>query len=55
MPEYNYKCSKCGNIDTVSKKMSEEVKVICCNKEMKRVYTPNPIIFKGTGWTPKGG
>lgn len=59
MPTYSYKCED-GHDYTEVRAMSEEQRqTTCpesnCGKQLKRVYDPSSIQFKGSGWGGKGG
>jgi putative FmdB family regulatory protein len=51
MPHYDFTC-ECGAAGTYKFDFNEEHKVQCpvCDKYMTKVFTPNPVHFKGTGW-----
>ena len=60
MSSYDYHCKKCGEVfEYFSKKMltEKERKPKCTNcgnrnkKTLEFVYAPNPVHFKGHGWT----
>ena len=62
MSSYDYQCKKCGEVfEYFSKKMLPETErkpkcPKCGNrnkKTMEYIYAPNPVHFKGTGWTNK--
>ena len=52
MPIYAYKCIKCGNEFDVTQKVDDEPVKECelCKGEVKRVFHPVGIIFKGSGF-----
>lgn len=52
MPTYEYKCEKCSNGFEVFQSMNDEPLKTCpeCGGEVKKVFTPAGIIFKGTGF-----
>ena len=57
MPEYVYKCKKCGCIREIKHSMTErpEIKCLLCDKKMKRLILPGiGIIFKADGFYCKG-
>ncbi len=52
MPIYTYRCTKCGHEFDVTQKVNDEHIKKCelCGKEVKRVFHPVGIIFKGSGF-----
>ncbi|HAF07803.1 MAG: zinc ribbon domain-containing protein [bacterium] len=53
MPNYDYKCKKCGLVFNVFHKMSDTPKVRCpeCNSLSEKILSYNSnIIFKGSGF-----
>lgn len=52
MPTYVYHCSRCGSDFEVRRKFSDPPLVRCLegHEEIRRVFTPAGIIFKGSGW-----
>ena len=52
MPTYDYKCRSCGTTTEVIHSMLEEGPTTCerCGGELKRVFFPAGIIFKGSGF-----
>ena len=54
MAEYDFRCEVCGNIETVKRAMDDELarNPYCdgCMIPMSRIWTANPIHFKGKGW-----
>ena len=57
MPYYNYQCNACSHTFETIQGIKEEPTKKCpkCGKnKLKRLIYPAAIIFKGTGWTPKG-
>lgn len=58
MPTYEYICDDCKNEFETMQSMKEEPLEVCpkCNKNtLRRLITGGVgVIFKGSGWTPKG-
>lgn len=61
MPNYDYECDKssggCGHTFEVFQKITDSLKRKCpkCKKsKLRRLLGVPSVIFKGTGWTPKG-
>jgi putative FmdB family regulatory protein len=60
MPEYIFKCPKCGNELKFTMKISEYARPSCMepgcdgHQEMHQVPQASNFQLKGTGWTPKG-
>ena len=52
MPTYDYQCRSCGFITEVVHSMFEEGPTTCarCGGELRRVFHPTGIIFKGGGF-----
>lgn len=56
MPNYDYKCSKCGSIKEVTHRMSEEPKVECdkCESVMSKIPSIPNHNFVGEWFKTKG-
>jgi putative FmdB family regulatory protein len=52
VPTYDYQCRSCGTITEVIHSMLEEGPTTCelCGNELRRVFHPTGIIFKGSGF-----
>jgi putative FmdB family regulatory protein len=54
MAQYDYRCEVCGKVTTIRRSMEDnfERNPYCegCTIPMTRVWTANPIHFKGKGW-----
>lgn len=52
MPVYDYECSCCSLQFEVKRGFNDDSRVICngCGSEARRVFSPVPIIFKGSGF-----
>ena len=52
MPTYDYQCRSCGSITEVVHSMLEEGPTECerCGGQLRRVFHPTGIIFKGGGF-----
>lgn len=52
MPIYEYKCQKCDSIFELLQKVTEKPLKTCklCGGEVKRVFHPVGVIFKGSGF-----
>lgn len=51
MPTYTYRCVKCARQEDISHGMNDEYSDICvCGGEMRKVFVPNGIVFKGPGF-----
>ena len=52
MPLYDYQCRACGKVAEVRHGFNETYEEPCaeCKGEMKRVYSPVGIAFKGSGF-----
>jgi putative FmdB family regulatory protein len=52
VPTYDYQCRSCGSVTEVIHSMLEEGPSVCerCGGELRRVFYPTGIIFKGSGF-----
>jgi putative FmdB family regulatory protein len=52
VPTYDYQCRSCGTITEVVHSMFEDGPTTCerCGGELRRVFHPTGIIFKGGGF-----
>ncbi len=52
MPIYEYECERCSFRFDLRKSFSEEEDACCprCQSEARRLFSPVPIIFKGSGF-----
>ena len=52
MPIYQYHCPKCNFKFELKQSFSDESMVACpkCQNGAKRLFSPVPVIFKGTGF-----
>lgn len=54
MAEYDFRCEVCGKTKTVERSMDDNLSrdPYCdgCMIPMARIWTANPIHFKGKGW-----
>lgn len=54
MAEYDFRCEVCGKTKTVKRSMDDQLQrdPYCdgCEVPMTRIWTANPIHFKGNGW-----
>lgn len=52
MPLYDYQCSKCQHVVEVRHGFNDTYAETCpeCGGEMKRLISPAPVIFKGSGF-----
>jgi putative FmdB family regulatory protein len=59
MPTYEYECQKCGNRFEIQRKATEKPLRKCthvnggekaCGGDLKKLFFPAAIIFKGSGW-----
>jgi putative FmdB family regulatory protein len=61
MPTYDYECNSCGHRFEVRQSFTDAPVTTCpvCQGEVRRVFHPVGIVFKGTGWyitdSRKGG
>jgi putative FmdB family regulatory protein len=52
VPTYDYQCRTCGSVTEVIHSMLEDGPSVCerCGGELRRVFYPTGIIFKGSGF-----
>jgi putative FmdB family regulatory protein len=52
MPTYEYACTRCGHHIEVVQSMSDAPLVECaaCGGNLRKVFTPIGIVFKGSGF-----
>jgi putative FmdB family regulatory protein len=52
MPTYSYQCDDCGHSFDARQKFTEDPLTVCptCEGQIRRVFHPTPIVFKGSGW-----
>ncbi len=53
MPNYNFKCSECEAVCTVTQNVSDTPKTpkcLSCNLDMIRIYGTIAVQLKGGGW-----
>ncbi|MFQ6122787.1 MAG: FmdB family zinc ribbon protein [Dehalococcoidales bacterium] len=52
MPIYEYECEKCSLRFELKRRFSEDGGGFCpqCGSEARRLFSPVPIIFKGSGF-----
>lgn len=53
VPTYDFKCKTCGTVVEVS--VNHPIPCEMCGEVMVRIYTANPVHFKGTGFYKTGG
>jgi len=52
MPIYEYFCENCSHQFEKRQRFSDEPVVVCpqCTSDARRIFSPVPIIFKGSGF-----
>jgi putative FmdB family regulatory protein len=52
MPTYQYVCKRCGHLFEIVQSMKDETLTECpqCGGELRKVFTPPSIAFKGSGF-----
>jgi len=52
MPRYDYECDSCADVFEVKQGFDDEPVAECpkCRSTARRIFTPVPIIFKGSGF-----
>lgn len=58
MPNYEYQCRHCGEVVTVKHGIQEPLPTTTCpacdSTSFLKLPSAPAVIFKGSGWTPKG-
>jgi putative FmdB family regulatory protein len=55
MPNYDFKCFKCGGVQEIYKSFGDDTLPVCCGHSMDKIFTvPGGIHFKGGGWGGQG-
>jgi putative FmdB family regulatory protein len=51
VPTYVYQCEHCGRFE-LKQSFSDAALTACptCGRPVRKVFTPAPIVFKGSGW-----
>jgi predicted nucleic acid-binding Zn ribbon protein len=54
LAEYDYRCEVCSKVKTIKRPIGDDLDRVpyCdgCTIPMARIYTANPVHFKGKGW-----
>ena len=54
MPKYDYKCDICGDeaefYFSIHDDLPQEILHLECKGNYRRVFTPTPAVFRGSGW-----
>ena len=52
MPTYTYRCKDCSEDLEVVRSFSDDPLTVCpsCDGELRQVFKPAGIVFKGSGW-----
>jgi putative FmdB family regulatory protein len=53
LPTYDFKCKSCGTVKETTTNLPEPCEL--CGETMIRLWTANPVHFKGTGFYKTGG
>ena len=55
MPTYDYECRSCGDRQEINLPFNHEGEINCghCGNVLFKVFSANPIHFKGSGWAGK--
>lgn len=55
MPTYDYECRSCGDTQEINLPINHEGEINCghCGNVLFKVFSANPIHFKGSGWAGK--
>lgn len=53
LPTYDFKCKSCGTVKETTSNLPEPCEL--CGETMIRLWTANPVHFKGTGFYKTGG
>ncbi|MGZ4149800.1 MAG: FmdB family zinc ribbon protein, partial [Actinomycetota bacterium] len=52
MPTYEYACKQCGHTFEIVQSFKDDTLTVCpeCGGELRKVFTPPAITFKGSGF-----
>jgi putative FmdB family regulatory protein len=52
MPTYEYACKRCGHTFEIVQSFKDDTLTVCpeCGGELRKVFTPPAITFKGSGF-----
>lgn len=55
MPTYDYECRSCCDVQEIVLPVTHEGEINCghCGNVLFKVFSANPVHFKGTGWAGK--
>ncbi len=55
MPTYDYECRSCDDIQEINLPIDYKEEIRCghCGNVLSKLFSANPIHFKGTGWAGK--
>lgn len=55
MPVYDYECRSCNDVQEITLPIDSDKEIRCarCGNLLFKVFSANPIHFKGTGWAGK--
>jgi putative FmdB family regulatory protein len=55
VPTYDYECRSCSDTQEITLPIEHDKEIRCghCGNVLFKVFSANPIHFKGTGWAGK--
>ena len=55
MPTYDYECRSCEKVQELTLPIDHDKELTCesCGNVLFKVFSANPIHFKGSGWAGK--
>lgn len=55
MPTYDYECRSCGDNQEINLPIDYKEEIRCghCGNVLFKIFSANPIHFKGSGWAGK--
>lgn len=50
VPNYDFKCNKCGGVQEIHRSYGDSTDPACCGETMIRLWSSTPVHFKGSGF-----
>jgi predicted nucleic acid-binding Zn ribbon protein len=55
VPNYDFKCSKCGGVQEAYRSFGDDSLPVCCDLSMDKVFYAVPVKFNAGGFYSTGG